>query len=124
LPETENVMKKLFAALVAAGLAFGVGSAMARDTSAKPSAGDNATTQSQQNAGSEADERRNRDSTQQGEAVPGPGAGKHPTDSADTGAPVRTDKGTAPSANPGDPKDELRNRDSSKQQDPNAPPKQ
>jgi hypothetical protein len=118
-------MKKLFAALVAAGLAFGIGSAVARDTSDRPSAGQDAATQSQQNAGSEADERRNRDSTQQGQAVPGPGAGQHPSDSADTtGAPVRTDQGTTPSSDPGNHKDEMRNRDSSKQQDPNAPPKQ
>ena len=120
-------MKKLFAAMVAAGLMFGVGSAVARDTSAKPSAGQDAATQSQQNPGSEADERRNRDSTQQGETVPGPGAGKHPGDSADTaGAPVRTEEstGTGQTGNPGDATDKMRNRDSSKQQDPNSPPKQ
>jgi len=117
-------MKKLFAAMIAAGLLFGVGSAMARDTSQRPS-GDDAATQTQQNPGLEADERRNRDSTQQGETVPGPGAGKHPGDSADTtGAPVHTDDGNPPSAKPGDPTDELRNRDSSKQQDPNSPPRQ
>ena len=117
-------MKKLFAALVAAGLVMGVGSAVARDTS-KQSSGDNAATQSQQNPGSEADERRNRDSTQQGQTEPGPGAGKHPGDSADTaGGPVQTDKEPTPSKNPGDPTDEIRNRDSSKQQDPNSPPKQ
>jgi len=117
-------MNKLFAALVAAGFALGMGSAVARDTSAKPSAGQDAATKSEQNAGSEADERRNRDSTQQGQTVPGPGAGEHPGTSADTSARVTTDKGTAPPAKPGDPKDELRNRDSSKQQDPNSPPKQ
>jgi len=117
-------MKKLFAAMVAAGLILGVGSAVARDTS-KQSGGDSAATQSQQNPGSEADERRARDSTQQGQTVPGPGAGKHPADSADTtGAPVETNKGTVPPANPGNPTDELRNRDSSKQQDPSSPPKQ
>jgi hypothetical protein len=117
-------MKKLFAAMVAAGLVFGVGAATAGDTT-KKSSGQDAATQAQQNPGSEADERRDRDSTQQGKTVPGPGAGKHPSDSADTtGAPVTTDKGTGQPANPGDPKDELRNRDSSKQQDPNAPPKQ
>jgi hypothetical protein len=117
-------MKKLFAAMVAVGLMLGVGTAVARDTS-KQSSGDSAATQSQQNAGSEADERRNRDSTQQGQTVPGPGAGQHPGDSADTaGAPVETNKGTAPSANPGDPTDKIRNRDGSKQQDPSAPPKQ
>ncbi len=120
-------MNKLVAAMLAAGLMFGVGSAVARDTQ-KQSAGDNAATQAQQNPGSEADERRNRDSTQQGQTVPGPGAGQHPSpnDSADTttGAPVRTDQGTGTSANPGDNTDKMRNRDSSKQQDPNAPPKQ
>ena len=117
-------MKKLFAAMVAAGLMLGVGTAVARDTS-KQSSGDSAATQSQQNAGSEADERRNRDSTQQGQTVPGPGAGQHPGDSADTtAAPVETNKGTAPSADPADPTDKIRNRDGSKQQDPSSPPKQ
>jgi hypothetical protein len=116
-------MKKLFAAMFAASLVFGVGSAVARDTN-KHSSGNDAATQSQQNAGSEADERRNRDSTQQGETVPGPGAGKHPGDSADTGAPVTTEKNTGQSGNAGDPTDKMRNRDSSKQQDPSSPPKQ
>jgi hypothetical protein len=62
-----------------------------------------------------------------GETVPGPGAGKHPGDSADTaGAPVRTEEstGTGQTGNPGDSTDKMRNRDSSKQQDPNSPPKQ
>ena len=117
------MMKKLVAAMLTAGLVFGVGSAVARDTN--KSGGDNAATQAKDNAGSEADERRNRDSTQQGETVPGPGAGKHPADSADTtGAPVETNKGTAPSANPGDATDKMRNRDGTKQQDPSLPPKQ
>jgi len=117
-------MKKLFAAMLAAGLVVGVGSAVARDTT-KHSSGNDAATQSQQDPGSPADERRNRDSTQQGETVPGPGAGKHPADSAETnGAPVTTDKTTGQSSNPGDPTDEMRNRDSSKQQDRNSPPKQ
>src|SRR5438477_3022804 len=102
--QRRNAMTKLFAALVAAGFALSMGSAVARDTSAKPSAGQDAATQSQQNPGSEADERRNRDSTQQGQTVPGPGAGEHPGTSADTtGAPVTTDKGTAQPAKPGDP---------------------
>ena len=120
-------MKKLFAAMVAAGLMLGVGSAVARDTSAKPSAGQDAATQSQQNPGSEADERRDRDSTQQGKTVPGPGAGQHPDDSAaTTGAPVRTEEstGTGQTGNAGDPTDKIRNRDSSKQQDTSSPPKQ
>jgi hypothetical protein len=121
----EDVMKKLFAAMFAAGLVFGVGSAVARDSSTNPSAGQDAASQARQDPGSPADERRNRDSTQQGQTVPGPGAGQHPSDSATTaGAPVTTNKGTEQSQNPGDPKDELRNRDSSKQQDPNSPPKQ
>ena len=120
-------MKKLYAVMVAAGLIFGVGSAVARDSGSNTSAGDQAATQAKKNPGSEADERRDRDSTQQGQTVPGPGAGKHPSDSADTtGAPVRTQEstGTANTGNPGNPTDELRNRDSSKQQDPNSPPKQ
>ena len=118
-------MKKLFAAMITAGLMFGVGSAVARDSSTTPSAGQDAASQARQDPGSPADERRNRDSTQQGQTVPGPGAGQHPSDSADTaGAPVTTNKGTEQSQNPGDHKDEMRNRDSSKQQDPNSPPKQ
>jgi hypothetical protein len=118
------MMKTLVAAMLTAGLVFGVGSAVARDNT-NQSSGDNAATQAKDNAGSEADERRNRDSTQQGQTVPGPGAGKHPADSADTtGAPVTTEKNTGQSANPGDATDKMRNRDGTKQQDPNMPPKQ
>ena len=117
------MMKKLVAAMLTAGLVFGVGSAVARDTN--KSGGDSAATQSKDNAGSEADERRNRDSTQQGQTVPGPGAGQHPADSADTtGAPVTTEKNTGQSATPGDSTDKMRNRDGTKQQDPSSPPKQ
>jgi hypothetical protein len=117
------MMKKLLAAMLTAGLVFGVGSAVARDTN-KQSSGDNAATQAKDNAGSEADERRNRDSTQQGQTVPGPGAGQHPDSADTTGAPVTTEKNTGQSANPGDSTDKMRNRDGTKQQDPNMPPKQ
>src|SRR4051794_30682349 len=123
---TEDVMKTLYAAMIAAGLMLGVGTAVARDTSTNSSAGQDAATQAKQNPGSEADERRDRDSTQQGKTVPGPGAGKHPSDSATTGGVVKSQEstGTANTGKAGDPTDELRNRDSSKQQDPNSPPKQ
>ena len=119
-------MKTLFAAMVAAGLMLSVGSVFARDTSSNTSAGQDAASQARKNPGSEADERRDRDSTQQGQTVPGPGAGKHPSDSATTGGVVKSQEstGTANTGKAGDPTDELRNRDSSKQQDPNSPPKQ
>jgi len=89
--------------------------------------GQDAATQAKQNPGSEADERRDRDSTQQGKTIPGPGAGKHPSDSADTtGAAVKSQEstGTGATGNAGESTDKMRNRDSSKQQDPNSPPKQ
>jgi len=71
-------MKKLFAAMFAAGLMFGVGSAVARDSSTNPSAGQDAASQARQDPGSPADERRNRDSTQQGQTVPGSRRGPAP----------------------------------------------
>ncbi len=122
-------MTKLFAAMVAAGLMIGAGSALARDTAGTgTSSGQDATSQERQNPGSEAPARRSIDSTQQGQTTPGPGAGKHPGDSADTsGSAVRSEESTGTAnnpSNPGDPTDELRNRDSTKQQDPNMPPKQ
>jgi len=119
-------MKTLYAVMIAAGLMLSVGSVVARDTSSNTSAQD-AASQAQKNPGSEADERRDRDSTQQGQTIPGPGAGKHPSDSAATTSGVvksQESTGTANTGNPGNPTDELRNRDSSKQQDPNSPPKQ
>jgi len=120
-------MKTLYAAMIAAGFMLGVGTAVARDTTTNSSAGQDAATQAKQNPGSEADERRDRDSTQQGKTIPGPGAGKHPSDSADTtGGAVKSQEstGTGATGNAGDSTDKIRNRDSSKQQDPNSPPKQ
>ena len=120
-------MKTLYAAMIAAGLMLGVGSAVARDSSSNTSGGQDAATQSQKNPGSEADERRARDSTQQGQTIPGPGAGKHPSDSnATTGDAVKTQEstGTGTDSTAGGTTDKMRNRDSSKQQDPNSPPKQ
>lgn len=122
-------MTKVFAAMVAAGLMIGAGSALARDSAGTgTSSGQDAATQGQQNPGAEAPARRDRDSTQQGQTKPGPGAGQHPGDSADTsGSAVRSQESTGTAnnpSNPGDPTDEMRNRDSTKQQDPNMPPKQ
>jgi hypothetical protein len=120
----ELVMSKLLAGLAVAGLMFGGGSAVARDTS-QQTGGQDATMQPQQNPGSEAGVRRERDSTQQGETIPGPGAGEHPGDSSDaTRTLVTTGKDTGQSSDPGDSTEKMRNRDSSKQQDPNAPPHQ
>ena len=118
-------MSKLMIALMAAGLALGSTIATAGDKKHDGAAKDAATQAQEPSPGASGDERRNRDSTQQGDVTPGEGTGTRP--SANAKEPVNTGESTSQTpSDPSDPKDEMRNRDSSKQQPgtENQPPKQ
>jgi len=113
-------------ALMAAGLALGSTIATAGDKKYDDAArNDGATSAQEPNAGASGEERRNRDSTQQGDVKPDEGAGTRPSGNAKE--PVNSGESTTQKpADPSDPQDEMRNRDSSKQQPgtENQPPKQ
>ncbi|MEO8629380.1 MAG: hypothetical protein ABI612_14955 [Betaproteobacteria bacterium] len=111
-------MSKLLTAMIAAGLSFSVTSAIGQTIPSNDTHVRHVPTLAQQDTNAPEAARKNRDSTQQGEVTPGPGAGKHDGTTESNSNPQTN--ATSQTGNDKDPDassngEHRRNRDSTQQ---------
>ena len=110
-------MSKLLTAMIAAGLGFSISSAIGQTIPSADTHVRHMPTLAQQDTNAPEATRKNRDSTQQGEVTPGPGAGKHDgtTESNSNSQTNTTSQAGKDTDDPSSNGEHRRNRDSTQQ---------